>query len=205
MTKLFITRHGQTKWNLEGRIQGHKDSNLTELGEKQAKWLGERLKDEDIDLIVSSASGRALRTAELVRGDRAIDILQSDKLMEMHVGEWEGQLHSEVELHSPEEQKNLWNHPHLYKSSGGESFYQVMERVKDEIELILAEHKGKKILIVTHAIALKAILAYFENKEIKDFWSGAFMHSTCLSIIEVIEDRREIMLQGDIAHYQEEH
>lgn len=29
MTKLYLTRHGETEWNIEGRIQGHKDSRLT--------------------------------------------------------------------------------------------------------------------------------------------------------------------------------
>ncbi|SDY53249.1 Histidine phosphatase superfamily (branch 1) [Proteiniborus ethanoligenes] len=52
MTRLFITRHGQTEWNLEGRMQGQKDSKLTELGEIQAEWLGERLNEEKIDIII---------------------------------------------------------------------------------------------------------------------------------------------------------
>ncbi len=203
MTKLYITRHGQTEWNVEGRIQGRMDSKLTELGERQARWLGERLMTEDIDIIISSSSGRALRTAELVRGERGIDIIASDQLMEMHIGDWEGQLHYDVQLHSPEEQKNLWNFPHLYKSSGGESFIQVMDRVKSEIERILLQYKDRNLLIVTHAIALKAILAHFENKEIKDFWSGTNINSACLNIIEVKEKGADIMLQGDISHYKE--
>lgn len=204
MTKLFITRHGQTEWNLEGRLQGRKDSKLTELGEKQAKWLGEKLDNERIDVIISSSSGRAFRTAEIIRGDKPIEIIKSDELMEMHIGDWEGQLHSEIEEHSPEEQNNLWNFPHLYKSCGGETYFQVMERVTNEIERIISEHEGRNVLIVAHAIVVKAILTYYENKDIKDFWTGSYMHSTCLNIIEVKDDRREITLQGDISHYQEE-
>ena len=204
MTKLYITRHGQTEWNVEGRIQGRKDSNLTELGEKQAKWLGEKLKDESIDLIISSSSGRAFRTAEIIRGNKSIEIIKSDALLEMNVGDWEGQLQSEIEEHSPEELHNLWNFPHLYKSCSGETYFQVMERVTNEIEKIIKDHKGRNVLVVTHAIALKAILTYIENKDIKDFWTGSYMHSTCLNIIVVEDHKREIILQGDISHYQEE-
>ncbi|KAB3529397.1 histidine phosphatase family protein [Alkaliphilus serpentinus] len=203
MTKLFITRHGQTAWNIEGRLQGQKDSRLTELGEKQARWLGESLKDVDIDLIISSSSGRAYRTAEIIRGNRKIDIVPNNNLMEMNIGEWEGQLHTEIEEHSPDQQRNFWNFPHMYKPRGGETFYQVLDRASNEIEKIISEHEGKNILIVTHAVVLRALITYFEKKDIKDFWNGTFMHSTCLNIVDVGKDIRTFILQGDISHYQE--
>lgn len=203
MTTLYITRHGQTEWNLEGRLQGHKDSNLTALGERQAEWLGEKLAEVNIDIIISSSSGRALRTAEIIRGDRDIEIITTEQLKEIHIGEWEGQLHAEIEAHSPEEQRNFWNFPHLYKPAGGETYAQVIERASNEIERILLEYKGKNILIVTHAVVLKALIAYFENKGIQDFWTGAMMHSTCLNIVEITEESRRITLQGDISHYKE--
>lgn len=204
MTKLYITRHGQTEWNLEGRMQGQKDSQLTELGEKQANWLGERLNELEIDVIISSSSGRAFRTAEIIRGDRDIEILSNDNFKEMHIGEWEGQLHSEIEKNSPDEQRNFWNSPHLYEPSGGETFSQVLERVSNEIEKVISEYEGKSILLVTHAIALKSLIAHFEKKDIKDLWSGEFMHSTCLNIVEINKDSRKFILQGDTSHYQNE-
>lgn len=201
MTKLYITRHGQTEWNLEGRIQGQKDSNLTELGEKQATWLGERLKHTEIDVIISSSSGRAMRTADLIRGNRNIELLANENLVEMNIGDWEGQLHVTIEEHSPDEQKNFWNFPHLYKPRGGETFEQVFDRVSNEIEKVILEHEGKNILIVTHAIVLKTLITYFENKEIKDLWTGKFMHSTCLNIVEIKNNSRAFILQGDTSHY----
>lgn len=201
VTRLFVTRHGETEWNLEGRIQGQKDSKLTELGETQAKWLGAKLCQERIDAIVSSSSGRAFRTAELIRGNMPLEIIKSDALREMYLGPWEGMRHTEISERFPVEQENLWHHPHLYQPSEGESYFQLMKRVVDEIKNIIFENKGKNILIVTHAIVLKAILAHFEGKKLEDFWSGAYMHSTCLNIIEVHQDKHVIKLQGDISHY----
>ena len=203
MTKLYITRHGQTQWNLEGRLQGRKDSSLTKLGEEQAKWLSEKLKGFEIDIIISSPSGRALKTAEILRGDRDIEIIQNSNLMEMNFGDWEGQLHSEIEKQSPVEKENYSKFPHLYVSISGETFYQVLDRVGNEIEKIISKHEGQSILVVTHAVVLKAIFTYLENKEVKDLWSGAFMHPTCLNIIDIKNGSREIVLQGDISHYQE--
>ncbi|WP_309138012.1 histidine phosphatase family protein [Lysinibacillus fusiformis] len=42
-TTLYIVRHGQTEWNIQKKMQGHRDSALTELGESQAQWLYEFL------------------------------------------------------------------------------------------------------------------------------------------------------------------
>lgn len=204
MTRLYITRHGQTEWNVEGRFQGRADSKLTPLGESQALWLGERLKDERIDVIISSSSGRTITTSEKIRGERGIRIIPNDNLREIYLGRWEGMLNTEVEKLWSEELKNFWNFPHLYKPIGGELFSQVIDRVGQEIERIIAMNKNKNILIVTHAVALKGIIAYIENKDLKDFWRGPFMYPTCLNILEVNKDSRKFILMGDTSHYKAE-
>ncbi|EQB85893.1 hypothetical protein M918_16965 [Clostridium sp. BL8] len=78
MTRLYITRHGETLWNTEGRMQGWNDSPLTDLGIKQAEWLRDRIQDEKIDAIYSSPSNRAFKTAEIVRGGREIEIIKHE-------------------------------------------------------------------------------------------------------------------------------
>ncbi len=117
MTKLYITRHGQTEWNIERRLQGHKDSALSALGQQQAKWLGERLNSIDLDIIISSSSGRTLKTSELIRGNRNINIIQNKGLMEINLGIWEGMLHTDIQNQYPSEYNNFWNSPLLYKST----------------------------------------------------------------------------------------
>lgn len=62
MTKLYLTRHGETEWNEKGIIQGWGDSPLTALGIKQAEWLRDRMKDIHIDVIYASPIGRAYNT-----------------------------------------------------------------------------------------------------------------------------------------------
>lgn len=203
MTRLYITRHGQTEWNLAGRMQGQKDSPLTELGMSQAKLLGERLKKESIDVIISSSSGRALSTAQLIRGNRDIEILENDNFREINMGEWEGKLHSDIEEKFPEEKNNFWKAPHIYKAtSGGETFFEVVKRTSGEVEKIIEAYHDKNVLIVTHAVSLKSLLLYFENKEMDKFWEGAYMHSTCLNIIDICGDERKIVMAGDIAHLE---
>ncbi|NLY75174.1 MAG: histidine phosphatase family protein [Firmicutes bacterium] len=204
MTRLYLTRHGQTEWNIVHRMQGQQDSPLTELGKKQAKWLGDRLHDVGLDVIFSSSSGRAIRTAEIIRGTRKIPVILSDNLREISLGAWEGMLHTEVERIYPEEHRNFWHFPHQYQPvAGGETFAQLYSRVSNEVEKIISNYTGKNILIVAHATVLKMLMAYFENKGLKDLWTGPFMKSTCLNLVEIENGHREVIFEGDISHYQE--
>lgn len=201
MTKIYITRHGQTEWNVEKRFQGHSDSNLTDLGVKQAKCLGESLKDIEFDLIISSPAGRTMSTAAYIRGDRKLEIIQEPNFYEINLGDWEGLPASEMKEKNADELYNFWERPDLFQSSNGENFSDLILRVGRGIEEVIKEYKGKKILIVTHAATLKAIITYIEKKELKDLWQGPFMEPTCLNILEIDEEGRRFTLKGDTSHY----
>ncbi len=64
MLHLYIARHGQTQWNVEKRMQRWQDSDLTELGQYNARALGERLKDFELNQIYISPSKRTEETAK---------------------------------------------------------------------------------------------------------------------------------------------
>lgn len=100
-TTLYLTRHGETKWNVEKRMQGWQDSPLTEKGRQDAKRLGKRLEAVELAAIYTSTSGRALETAELVRGGRLIPIYQDERLREIQLGDWEGKTHDEIRQMDP--------------------------------------------------------------------------------------------------------
>ncbi|MFD2882332.1 histidine phosphatase family protein [Paenibacillus rhizoplanae] len=55
-TTVYITRHGQTEWNVQKRMQGHQDSPLTPLGVQQAEWLSKSLLDVHLDAVYASSS-----------------------------------------------------------------------------------------------------------------------------------------------------
>ena len=64
--KLFITRHGQTDWNLRGIIQGTTDITLNDTGRAQALTVAKELKEERLDAIIVSPLKRAVETAEII-------------------------------------------------------------------------------------------------------------------------------------------
>lgn len=216
MTKIYFTRHGETQWNLEGRMQGWLDSPLTDLGSQQAQWLADRLIEDKItfDIVFSSSSGRAVQTAKTIIGNQGTPLVLRDTLREMSFGQWEGQRHDDVCEAYPTEHNNLWHGPHLYQSIGGESFEQVIHRTRDEFLKIVSAYEGKTILIVAHAIVCKALIAYVEDKPLSEFWSGPFMEPTCLNLVEIAQmpvnpadlkcEDMTLVLQGDVSHYKKD-
>lgn len=203
-TIIYLVRHGQTEWNVEHRLQGHQDSPLTELGRKQAMWLGEALERTPIDVIYSSFSPRARMTAEYIRGTREIDILESNRLMEINMGEWEGLTQDDVMNNDPEQHRHFWHDPEMFRVAGAESFRDVLTRAVDCLHRILAEHQGRSILLVTHTVVVKLLMAYFEQRPIQAIWDPPYIHPACLSKIVCRQDGFHIELHGDISHYKEE-
>ncbi|ACB84591.1 histidine phosphatase family protein [Natranaerobius thermophilus] len=204
MTKLYLTRHGETEWNLQKKMQGWHNSPLTQLGEKQAKWLGDRLAEVELETIYTSTSGRTQRTAELIRGNRNIDLIPKDNLREINLGDWEGEFVENIKKQENEAFRKFWEEPHNYRKETGETFYQLKDRVVPLIKQIISDHNpNSNILVVTHAAVLKVLMAHFENRPIEKLWDPPFMYQTCLNLVEINENGYKVLLHGDTSHYQE--
>lgn len=202
--KIYLTRHGQTEWNLEKRLQGWKDSNLTSKGREGAELLGERLKTVDLDIIFSSSSMRAIETSKIITRGRNIEIKPEDDLREIHTGKWEGNTLPDIEKLYPEEYYAYQNTPHLYKPStnGGETFFQLQERAISVINKIIDEGKYQNVLIVTHGVTARIIMAYFENCPIEKLWETPHIRNTSLSLIEIEGEDIKIPVYADASHLE---
>ncbi len=198
--KIYLTRHGETEWNLEGRLQGSLDAKLTHKGIEEATMLGKRLKDVEFDMIFSSPLSRALDTATIIKGDKDIEIIANDNLKEMSFGDWEGMLHKEIKESHDERYNNFWMNPHLYEPLNGESYDEFTDRIHQVINEIL-EHKDKKnVLVVAHAGVVKAFYKILKNLSINEFWKEPFVHNTCLTIIDIDEDKIDFEIECDTSH-----
>ncbi len=198
--KIYITRHGQTKWNVEGRMQGAKNSDLTERGKLDAVKLGSSLKDTKIDYIYTSPLTRAYDTALLINGDRNIPIEVYENLKEMNFGTWEGMHREEVINDYKDEHHRFWNEPHLYQPNGGETFDELIKRTENTLNDIISKNNGENILLVTHTIVIKAIYAILKKYEVKDFWNPPYIKNTCLTILDYNEGNFKFILEADTSH-----
>jgi broad specificity phosphatase PhoE len=201
MTRIYLTRHGETEWNLKKKMQGWQDSDLTDRGRQQAKWISNRLCKIEFEAVYSSPLNRALETTKIVKRDAFDKIIIKDYLKEMGFGPWEGKTSEEIKKDYKASYSKFWETPHLYAGDACESYYDVRDRVIPLIKDIIENH-NENVLIVTHTVIIKIIMAYFDAREMKNLWNPPFIHQTCLNLIEVENNESNILLHGDTSHYQ---
>lgn len=141
--EIVIFRHGQTDWNVEGRLQGSTNVPLNATGEEQAKNLAKRLLGFDFDLVITSDLARAHSTALAVIEGRDIPLLVDQRLRELGLGEAEGKTRAEVEAMWGIEDFAKYNFP------GRETATSVAERVNQVISELMTKNL-KSIAISSH-------------------------------------------------------
>jgi probable phosphoglycerate mutase len=132
---IYLVRHGQTTWNLEGRRQGHLDSPLTAHGLIQAEVVGQQLLREctngDIVRIISSPLDRAMATACIIAKHLGVSqehITTELLLIEHHMGCWQGLTDHQIDEKYPGARKERAENRWQYVIPGGESYARVYER-----------------------------------------------------------------------------
>lgn len=203
--KIYFTRHGETMWNLEHRFQGWKDSELTELGVKRAELLGRRLEGLKIDKIFTSPIKRAKRTAQLIKGDKDIEVIEVEGLKEISFGKWEGMTTKEIKecAEYGQELDNLFNKPFSYNSFDGENIKEFTERLFKTVDDIVKENDGKDILIVTHGMCVRYLIAYFKNQmEERYIVDSPIFHQASYNEVEWNGENFEVITLNNIDHYE---
>ncbi len=154
---IYITRHGQTNWNIERRFQGRTDNKLNENGINQAHEVAEKLANEPLDLIICSPLIRAIQTAEIINKKRGIPILFDENLLERDYGELEGCYLKDFDF------KNIWNYDNSQICTSGESVKDLFKRVHDFLDKLRKIYPNKNILLVAHGGISIAVNCYFNG------------------------------------------
>lgn len=161
----YIFRHGETDFNREGRWQGAgNDPDLNEAGIDQAYVLADLLKSAGLEIIYTSPLKRALQTAEIIAADLHIPFEVKPSLIEGSLGVNEGRYHEEII--QTEEYKNWRNLDPEYinfRFEGGESKYEIMERMFGAVREMLAT-PCQIIGISSHSAAIRCLMLQFGVK-----------------------------------------
>lgn len=181
---LYLIRHGQTDWNVAGRIQGTHDSELNENGREQARKLGESILKSRIDFstIYTSPQKRANKTAELIGSVTGKPVIALDGLEEINLGLWEGLTWEEVRLQYPVEYGNWYENRRYTKAPGGESYEEMLDRVLLALQTITSAHK-ENVAVVTHGGVIMCLQCYLTDTpfhEMRKFKA----ENTCILEIE---------------------
>ncbi|MBI4641889.1 MAG: histidine phosphatase family protein [Candidatus Tectomicrobia bacterium] len=150
MTKLFLVRHGETTWNSEGRLQGHLDIPLNDKGRWQAKQAASRLVRANITAIYASDLIRAFETAQIIGKRLNLEVIPSQNLREANLGCFQGKTWAEIQQLYPDQFKARQLDPVHAVPEGGESVWQLSQRVIGEVERIIARHPESTVALATH-------------------------------------------------------
>ncbi|MBN1150063.1 histidine phosphatase family protein [candidate division WOR-3 bacterium] len=202
MTSITFVRHGQSKANLEGRIQGQSESVLSELGVQQSRSLAFHFAKTGhvFDLVYSSPLQRALQTAIIVAKDLGLDIIQSDFIKEMNLGFWESKPIQDIQKENPLEFRNFNFRPDLFQIAGGETFECVQKRAVSFLNHVIDKHSGKKILVFSHGVLIRTASAWVKNIPIRNVWDLGKLENTALT--KIIHDGNGFRLSefGETPH-----
>jgi len=199
-TRLIFIRHAQAEGNILREFHGWTDSGITADGHKQAKLMAERLIDMKIEVLYSSSLKRTIQTAEYISKIKKLPIIRTDKLKEINGGDWEGVKFAELPEKFPESHDTWENRPHEHKMPNGESMVEFQARLLEEVKSITLQNLGKNICIVTHGTAIKAMMSYFKGSKLEDMLLIPWYDNTSISIIDVDDDKFDVVLEGDASH-----
>jgi broad specificity phosphatase PhoE len=200
--RLYIVRHGQTDWNVQGRIQGGTDVPLNEYGRWQAAQTGLALAGAPLDVIASSDLDRAFDTADTIWGYHASSgkskRIVTNKLAEMRFGMWEGQLvrHSTSSSSSADFDHvaaMINRDASLAWPNGGESTLDVQQRIDHALRQIL--QAGNHVCCVAHGRFNRILLEYLMGTRQPE------QENASISVIDYDPNAEEWMLQ--LCNYKE--
>ncbi len=187
MVKFIFIRHGLTLDNESMKLSGFIDSELSDMGKKQAKQTSIRLKDEEIDLIYSSPLKRAMDTAKEISKINNVNINIFDEFKEMNFGDFEGLTFKEIESDHKEEYERLKNESFEYSFPNGENMIGFHDRISNKIDHIIKEQDGKTVLIVSHGGVIRACISHLISKDHTYHWN--FKIDNCsITIVEVVDN-----------------
>lgn len=184
---IALIRHGETDWNLEGRIQGSTDIPLNKTGIRQAEACREHFEGADWDVLISSTMIRAKKTAEIINQALNLDLVEMEEFKERSFGDAEGLTHEERN-----QQFSTGEYP------GQESKIALQTRVMAGIASINEQFPNKRVLLVAHGAVIHAILSVMSGEDL-DFKKTKLLNA-CISNVQFIDKKWHVHNYNQIDH-----
>ena len=179
--RLILLRHGQTHYNASLRMQGQLDTELSELGVRQAHAVGRVLAPRRPWTILSSDLQRAHETARALAAEVGLDVRSDSRLRETHLGSWQGMSHSEVDEKWPDARVH-WRSSPQWSPPEGESRLDVARRTREVVDELVesspdwSEHPA---VIVAHGGAIAALTAALLELPVEQYPVFNGLGNTC--------------------------
>lgn len=159
MTYVCLVRHGETEWNVQRRIQGTTETELTLKGYNQAHEIALFLKNKQWDHIITSPLKRAVQTAEIIAKELKIsDLKVWPEFQERDYGQATGMY---LEEYTEYLEKQI-------EIKGWENNNVLRKRVLKGLEKILQLYSNERIIVISHGVPIMGIIEYIMKKPFKE-------------------------------------
>lgn len=156
--RVYLIRHGQTQWNLEGRCQGFSDTPLTDLGKRQAQAISHHLRKRKLESVHASTLQRAQHTARIIASKHNLQIQCHPDLRELNQGKLEGLNAVQLREHHGPLLKEWFLNPGALVMPDGESLEQVQTRAWEAVIQIAGTDTTGEVAVVSHNLTILTIL-----------------------------------------------
>ena len=160
---LYITRHGETDYNVKNLVCGISDARLTEKGIEQAKKLAVSLQSVNYRYLYVSPLQRAVDTANLANV-RQLEMIVEPRIIEINFGKYEG-------INRKDEGFLNNKHNLAFRYPGCESFIELCKRVYEFLDEIKNQAVDNDVLLVCHGAVCRAVHSYFNDMTNDDIFN----------------------------------
>ena len=199
-TTVIMVRHGESESNKKSIFTGQMNTELTELGLRQAELAAEALKNVHIDRIYASDLSRAYNTGLPIAKSHGLEIEKNKGLREIFAGDWEGLGFDEIKEKFTEDY-NRWREDIGHaRCTGGESIAELYDRVVGEVIRLAEENPGKTICLASHATPVRTVCAASSGIRAEELHREPFPGNASISIFEYENGRLTAKVKGDVTH-----
>nr|ADI17974.1 fructose-2,6-bisphosphatase [uncultured Chloroflexi bacterium HF0200_09I09] len=161
MTRFLLFRHAEAEGNAAGQTQGRIDRQLTKYGRSQATDIEHALDPFTPVALYSSPASRARETAGVIEKEFGLELVVDERLHELDHGHLDGRTIEDIRQdHSDFIER--WRDEDIadLRFPGGETMGEVQRRMLAVLDEIAHRHDGADVAVVSHNLALKALLAH---------------------------------------------
>ena len=196
MPTVYYIRHGETDWNVAGRLQGRRDVPINARGRAQARHSGEILRDlfarDDRDPAgldyVSSPLGRARQTMEIARAALGLDPAAyaiDVRLAEIAFGDWEGCTIAQLHTRAPQGIAAREHDKFHFLPPNGESYEMVTARMRDWYEDL-----ARDTVVTAHGGTARGLIAHLR-----------LAHAAAAPLIDIAQGQVYVFARGTMTRY----
>ncbi|MBI2343048.1 MAG: histidine phosphatase family protein [Deltaproteobacteria bacterium] len=183
MFELLLVRHGETDWNARRRVMGMRPIGLNEHGRAQVTALAAALRSIPLEAIYASPAQRTMESAEILADGRVPGaVTPTPAFAEIDYGDWIGEPFTAIEETTAF--ADYLFRPSTFTIPGGEVVVAVQERAVAGVRQLQERHEAGRILIVTHADIVKAIVTHFLHLSL-DHWQLCAVDNASLAVFRL--------------------